>query len=182
MLFWSIQTAIIDYQKLVVMTLFLHTFEPYVHMAELWIHGAQLVDENNEFIITSYEGDSSTLFNVYFRDIYEYLDVCNLNVPPILEYLKHFLNNCDWKVFVASQISNTVFTLCEVPRGLQIYLYYLFCKLHLKCFIGELFHNFLMEIKNSNSYWNNYINLINQYCPSNWNQSPLLASSCVIYK
>lgn len=86
-------------------------------MTELWIHAGELVDENNEFIISNFEGDSSTVFNIYFKDVHEYLDNCNLNVPPILEYLIHFLNNCDWKVFVASKISNDDITSCEVPRG-----------------------------------------------------------------
>lgn len=117
-LFWSIQTAIIDYQKSVVMTLFLYTFEPYVHMTELWIHAGQLVDEYSEFVISHYEGDSSTIFCIDFKDIQGYLKSCDLIVPPILEYLMHFLNNCDWKVFVASQINNDAVDLCEVPRGL----------------------------------------------------------------
>lgn len=103
------------------MTLFLYTFEPYVHMTELWIHAGQLVDENNEFILSNYEGNSSTVFNVYFKDVNEYLNDCNLNVPPIIEYLIHVLKNCDWKVFVASQISNDFIALCEVPRGVDIY-------------------------------------------------------------
>jgi len=120
-LFWSIQTAIIDYQKLIVVTLFLYAFEPYVHMTELWIHAGQLVDENNEFIINNYEGDSSIAFNILFKDIHGYLKDCNLCVPPILEYLIHFLNNCDWKVFVASEISNDAIALCEVPRGMLKY-------------------------------------------------------------
>ncbi|XP_025407134.1 uncharacterized protein LOC112681083 isoform X2 [Sipha flava] len=162
-LFWSIQTAIVDYQKSVVMILFLHTFETYVHMTELWIHAGELVDENNEFIISNYEGDSSTVFSIFFKDIHEYLDNCNLNVPPILEYLIHFLNNCDWKVFVALKISNDDINTYEVPRG-------------------ELFHNFLIEIKNSNNNWKNYITPFNEYNPSNWNQLPLLASSCVSYR
>lgn len=118
MLFWSIQIATIDYQKSVIMILFLYTFEPYVHMTELWIHAGQLVDENNEFIISNYEGDNSTVFNIFFKDVNEYLNDCNLNVPPIIEYLIHFLNNCDWKVFVSSQISNDAIALCEIPRGL----------------------------------------------------------------
>jgi len=117
-LFWSIQTAIIDYQKLIVMTLFLYAFETYVHMTELWIHAGQLVDENNEFIIYNYEGDSSIAFNIFFHDAHEYLKDCNLNVPPILECLLHFLNNCDWKVFVASEMNNDAIALCEVPRGM----------------------------------------------------------------
>lgn len=115
-LFWSIQIAVVDYQKSVVMTLFLYAFEPYIHMTEFWIHAGKLVDENKEFIISNYEGDSSTL-NVFFNDIHEYLNDCNLNVPPILECLMYFLKNCDWKVFVASQISNNDIALCEVPRG-----------------------------------------------------------------
>lgn len=118
MLFWSIQTAIIDYQKSVVMTLFLYTFEPYVHMTEFWIHAGLLVDENSEFIISNYEGDCSTDFNIYFKDVQAYLKDCNLNVPPILEHIIYFLNNCDWKVFVASQMSKDDIPLCEVPRGL----------------------------------------------------------------
>lgn len=129
MLFWSIQTAVIDYQKSVVMTLFLYTLEPYIHMTELWIRAGQLVDENNEFIISNYEGDNScTLFNVFFKDIHEYLKDCNLNVPPILEYLMYFLKNCDWKVFVASQINDDDIALCEVPRGQTITLW-LICSL-----------------------------------------------------
>jgi hypothetical protein len=87
-------------------------------MTELWIHAGELVDENNEFIISNYEGDSSTVFSIFFKDIHEYLDNCNLNVPPILEYLIHFLNNCDWKVFVALKISNDDINTYEVPRGL----------------------------------------------------------------
>ncbi|XP_060850963.1 uncharacterized protein LOC132929551 isoform X1 [Rhopalosiphum padi] len=162
-LFWSIQTAIIDYQKLIVVTLFLYAFEPYVHMTELWIHAGQLVDENNEFIINNYEGDSSIAFNILFKDIHGYLKDCNLCVPPILEYLIHFLNNCDWKVFVASEISNDAIALCEVPRG-------------------ELFNSLLIEIKNSNAFWENYINPLNEYNPSNWNKLPLLATACVHYK
>ncbi|XP_022182508.1 uncharacterized protein LOC111042242 isoform X1 [Myzus persicae] len=162
-LFWSVQNAIIDYQKLIVMTLFLYAFEPYVHMTELWIHAGQLIDQNNEFIIYNYEGDSSIPFNIFFNDVHGYLKDCNLNVPPILEYLIHFLNNCDWKVFVASAISNDAIALCEVPRG-------------------QLFNNFLIEIKNSNTFWNNYINPFNEYNPSNWNKLPLLASVCVCYK
>uniref|UniRef100_A0A2S2NLL2 Gamma tubulin complex component protein N-terminal domain-containing protein n=1 Tax=Schizaphis graminum TaxID=13262 RepID=A0A2S2NLL2_SCHGA len=161
-LFWSIQTAIIDYQKLIVVTLFLYAFEPYVHMTELWIHAGQLVDENNEFIINNYEGDSSIAFNILFKDLHGYLKDCNLCVPPILEYLIHFLNNCDWKVFVASEISNDAIALCEVPRG-------------------ELFNSFLIEIKNSNTFWENYINPLNEYNPSNWNKLPLLATTCVHY-
>lgn len=117
-LFWFNQTSIIDYKKSIVMTLFLYTFEPYVHMTELWIHAGQLVDENNEFIISNYEGDNSIAFNIYLKNIHEYLEDCNLNVPPILEHLIYFLNNCDWKVFVASQISNDTITICKVPRGL----------------------------------------------------------------
>lgn len=100
------------------MTLFLYTFEPYVHMTELWINSGQLVDEYNEFIILSNCVGDSTVFNIVFNDIHAYLKDCNLNVPPILEYIIHFLNNCDWKVFVASQISNDALDLCEVPRGL----------------------------------------------------------------
>ncbi|XP_025195243.1 uncharacterized protein LOC112594591 isoform X2 [Melanaphis sacchari] len=162
-LFWSIQTAIIDYQKLIVVSLFLYAFEPYVHMTELWIHAGQLVDEHNEFIIYNYEGDSSIAFNIFFKDIHEYLKDCNLSVPPILEYLIHFLNNCDWKVFVASEMSNDAIVLCEVPRG-------------------ELFNSFLIELKNSNTFWKNYINPLTEYNPSNWNKFPLLASACVHYK
>ncbi|CAH1722627.1 uncharacterized protein LOC114130709 [Aphis gossypii] len=162
-LFWSIQTAIIDYQKLIVVTLFLYAFEPYVHMTELWIHAGQLVDENNEFIIHNYEGDSSIAFNIFFKDIHKYLKDCNLCVPQILEYLIHFLNNCDWKVFVASEMSNDAIALCEVPRG-------------------ELYNSFLVEIKNSNTFWKNYINPLNEYNPSNWNKLPLLASACIHYK
>lgn len=100
------------------MTLFLYTFEPYVHMTELWIYSGQLVDEYNEFIISNYEGDTSTVFNIFFKNVHEYLKYCNLNMPPILEYIIHYLKNCDWKVFVASQISNDTLDLCEVPRGL----------------------------------------------------------------
>jgi len=122
-LFWSIQSAIIDYQKLIVMTLFLYAFEPYVHMTELWIHAGQLVDQNNEFIINNYEGDSSIPFNIFFNDIHEYLKDCNLSVPPILEYIIHFLNHCDWKVFVASEMSNDAIALCEVPRGMLKYMF-----------------------------------------------------------
>lgn len=118
MLFWSIQTALTDYQKSVSMVLFLYTFEPYVHMTELWIHGGQLIDENKEFIISNYEGDNSTIFYIFFNDIHGYLEDCNLNVPPILEYLIHALNNCDWKVFVASQMNCDDVNLCSVPRGL----------------------------------------------------------------
>lgn len=162
-LFWSIQSAIIDYQKLIVMTLFLYAFEPYVHMTELWIHAGQLVDQNNEFIIYNYEGDSSIPFNIFFNDVHEYLKDCNLSVPPIIEYLIHFLNHCDWKVFVASEMSNDAIALCEVPRG-------------------QLFNNFLIEIKNSNTFWKNYIYPYDEYNPSNWNKSPLLASACVRYK
>lgn len=116
-LYWSIQTAVIDYQKSVVMTLFLFSFEPYVHMTELWIHAGILVDENKEFVISSFI-DDSTILNIHFNDVYTFLNHCNLIVPPILEYLIHFLGNCDWKVFVASQMNNDIFTLCEVPRGL----------------------------------------------------------------
>ncbi|XP_015364270.1 PREDICTED: uncharacterized protein LOC107162071 [Diuraphis noxia] len=162
-LFWSVQNAIIDYQKLIVMTLFLYAFEPYVHMTELWIHAGQLVDQNNEFIIYNYEGDSSIPFNIFFNDVHEYLKNYNISVPPILEYLIHFLNNCDWKVFVASEMSNDTFALCEVPRG-------------------QLFNNFLIEIRNSNTFWENYINPFNEYNPSNWYTSPSLTSACVHYK
>lgn len=100
------------------MTLFLYTIEPYVHMTELWIHAGHLVDEFNEFIISHYEGDSITEFNIFFKDVREYLESLNLNVPPIIEHLIYFLNTCDWKVFVASQMSNDAITLCKVPRGL----------------------------------------------------------------
>lgn len=87
----------------------------------MWIHAGLLVDENKEFVISSYEGDDSTVFSIHFNDVSEYLKDCNLNIPPILEYLIHVLNNCDWKVFVASQISNDAIALCEVPRGVLIY-------------------------------------------------------------
>lgn len=120
-LFWSIQTAIIDYQKSVVMTLFLYTFETYVHMTEFWIHAGLIVDEHQEFIISSYEGDNIVEFNVLFKGVHEYLESCNLNVPPILENLLHVLKNCDWKVFVASKINKDGNDLFEVPRGLLMY-------------------------------------------------------------
>lgn len=100
------------------MILFIYTFEIYIHMTELWIYAGELVDEFNEFIISNYEGDSSIVFNIFFKDIHEFLENLNLNVPPILEYLIHFLNNCDWKVFVASKINNDDITSFEVPRGL----------------------------------------------------------------
>lgn len=105
------------------MTLFLYTFETYVHMTELWIHGGLLVDEYNEFIISGYEGDNSKVFNIFFKDVRVYLKSLNLNIPPILEYLLHILNNCDWKVFVASQVNNDGNGLFEVPRGLLTYFY-----------------------------------------------------------
>lgn len=105
------------------MILFLYTFETYVHMTELWIHAGLIVDEHEEFIISSYEGDNNSIeFKVFFKGVYEYLESCNLNVPPIFEYLLHVLNNCDWKVFVASQINNDIIDLFEVPRGLLTYL------------------------------------------------------------
>lgn len=117
-LFWSVQTAIIDYQKSVVMILFLYTFETYVHMTELWIHAGLIFDEHKEFIISSYEGDNSIEFKVFFKGVHEYLESCNLNVPPIFDYLLHILDNCDWKVFAASQINNDSIDLFKVPRGL----------------------------------------------------------------
>lgn len=92
-------------------------------MTELWIHDGQLVDQNNEFIIYNYEGDSSIPFNIFFNDVHEYLNDCNISVPPILEYLIHFLNNCDWKVFVALEMSNDAFALREVPRGKLKYFF-----------------------------------------------------------
>jgi len=49
-------------------------------------------------------------------------------------------------------------------------------------FSGELYYKFLVEIKNSNTFWKNYINPLNEYDPSNWNKLPLLASACVRYK
>jgi len=92
-------------------------------MTELWIHAGLIVDEHEEFIISSYEGDNNSIeFKVFFKGVYEYLESCNLNVPPIFEYLLHVLNNCDWKVFVASQINNDIIDLFEVPRGLLTYL------------------------------------------------------------
>lgn len=48
--------------------------------------------------------------------------------------------------------------------------------------LGQLFNNFLIEIKNSNTFWKSYINPFDEYNPSNWNKSPLLASACVHYK
>lgn len=105
------------------MTLFLYTFETYVHMTELWIHGGLLVDEYSEFIISGYEGDNSKVFNIFFKDVRVYLESLNLNIPPILEYLLYILNTCDWKVFVASQVNNDGNGLFEVPRGLLTYFY-----------------------------------------------------------
>jgi hypothetical protein len=49
-------------------------------------------------------------------------------------------------------------------------------------FLGELFNSLLIEIKNSNAFWENYINPVNEYNPSNWNKLPLLATACVHYK
>lgn len=48
--------------------------------------------------------------------------------------------------------------------------------------LGQLFNNFLIEIKNSNTFWNNYINPFDGYNPSNWNKLPMLASACIRYK
>lgn len=49
-------------------------------------------------------------------------------------------------------------------------------------FLGELFHNFLKEVTNSNNVWESYITTYNEYNPSEWNKLPMLASSCVSYK
>ncbi|XP_050422148.1 uncharacterized protein LOC126834339 [Adelges cooleyi] len=162
-LFWSVQKALLDYEKLISMTLFVYTFEPYIHMTELWIHAGQLVDEHNEFVILKYEGDSCTEFNLYFKDIIGYLENCGLQLPPIIENLMYLLSKSDWKVFVASEISNDDKTLGDVPRG-------------------ELFHNFLLELRTILNDWDDYIIPFDSYNPSIWNRIPMLATSCVNYK
>ncbi|XP_050538872.1 uncharacterized protein LOC126904157 isoform X2 [Daktulosphaira vitifoliae] len=162
-LFWSIQTSFIDFEKIAVMTLFLYTLEPYMHMTELWIHAGQLVDEHNEFLILNYEGDSCTEFNLYLRDVNDYLVNCGIVTPPIFNVLLNFLKSCDWKVFVASELSNNVETFTEVPRG-------------------ELFHNFITELKNILNDWDDYITIFKPYNPLNWSQIPMLATYCIDYR
>lgn len=88
-----------------------------MHMAELWIYAGQLVDEYNEFLIINYEGDSFTQFNLHLRDVNQYLDDIHMTTPPIFEVLLSVLKICNWKVFVASELSNNFETFNEVPRG-----------------------------------------------------------------